>query len=150
MGLIHKAEYFIKGRIFHSGEAWLEPWLRCSPKSQRTYNCILAIRREFKKVKMQYTSLGGWFSVKMLWERQLCLPSTYRKAILETTSQRECTFYSWSQIASLPKRPLYDLEIICPWEFECKVFTDFQGRTWFTKISISARVKMIPFGKWGW
>ena len=39
---------------------------------------------------------------------------------------------------------------LCHSVCECKVFTDFQSRTWFTKIAISARVKMIPFGKWGW
>ena len=39
---------------------------------------------------------------------------------------------------------------LCHSVCECKVFTDFQGRTWFTKISISARVIMIPLGKWGW
>ena len=36
---------------------------------------------------------------------------------------------------------------LCHSVCECKVFTDFQSRTWFTKIAISARVKMIPFGK---
>ena len=122
MGLIHKAEYFIRGRIFHSNEAWLDSWLRCSPKFQRTYNCILAIRHALKKIKMQYRPLGRWLNVKMLSERQLCLSWTCRKAILKTTSQRECTFYSCSQIATLPKWPLYGLETI--WEFESKVFTE--------------------------
>ena len=36
---------------------------------------------------------------------------------------------------------------LCHSACECKVFTDFQHRTLFTKIAISTRVKTTPFGK---
>ena len=39
---------------------------------------------------------------------------------------------------------------LCHSSYKCKVFTDFQRRTWCTKIAISTRVKTTPFGKWEW
>lgn len=108
---------------FFQGKAWLDPWIRHSPKSERSFNFLGgSTRHASKTIKTQYRSVGEWLSVKKLWERQLYLSSTWRKAILKTTSQRECTFYRCSQIATLPSWPLFDLETICLWEFECMGF----------------------------
>ena len=77
---------------------------------------------------MQYTPLGGDSMLKCCGRDSYVCPRLIEKLFWKPRHKGNALSTAVLQSPLCPNWPLYDLETICPWEFECKVFTEWHDR----------------------